>query len=60
MYEIDYFYKGKGFFMKKIALTGATGKLGSLVVQFLLEKGVPAKDIIVIIRNEKRRRILNG
>lgn len=46
--------------MKKIALTGATGKLGSLVVQFLLEKGVPAKDIIVIIRNEKRRRILNG
>lgn len=54
MYEIDYFYKGKGFFMKKIALTGATGKLGSLVVQFLLEKGVPAKDIIVIIRNEKK------
>lgn len=40
--------------MKQIALTGATGKLGSLVVHYLLEKGISARHIVVIIRNKEK------
>lgn len=40
--------------MGKIALTGATGRLGSLVVHYLLDKGYPANDITVIIRNHEK------
>lgn len=37
--------------MTVIAVTGANGKLGSLVVQQLLAAKVPAKDIVAIVRN---------
>src|SRR3954462_11441157 len=36
-----------------IVVTGATGKLGSLVVEALLEK-VPAKEIAVAVRNPQK------
>ncbi len=32
--------------MSKILVTGASGQLGSLVIAQLLERGVPASDII--------------
>lgn len=37
-----------------ILITGATGKLGSLVVTALLEKGVPVEDIAVLARSAER------
>lgn len=40
--------------MGKIVLTGATGKLGELVVQYLLENKVPKEKIAVIIRNKEK------
>lgn len=39
--------------MGKILVTGATGKLGSLVVEALLEK-VPASDVAVSVRNPEK------
>lgn len=35
----------------KIAITAATGHLGRLVVQALLDKGIPAADIVAVVRN---------
>src|ERR1700742_3256970 len=35
----------------KIIVSGASGQLGSLVVQELLAKGVPAKNLILVSRN---------
>lgn len=37
--------------MPKIAITAATGHLGQLVVQALLNRGVPAGDIVAIVRD---------
>lgn len=34
-----------------ILITGATGKLGSFIVEGLLEKGVPTSDIALLVRN---------
>lgn len=34
-----------------IALTGATGNLGRLVVSELLDRGVPASEIVAIVRD---------
>lgn len=34
-----------------IALTGATGNLGRLVVSELLDRGVPAGEIVAIVRD---------
>src|SRR5680860_333343 len=34
-----------------IALTGATGQLGRLAIQFLLDRGVPATDVVAIGRD---------
>ena len=33
-----------------IAITGATGQLGRLVIQQLLERGVPASKIVAAVR----------
>lgn len=35
----------------KIAITGATGQLGSLVIGHLLDKGVPADEMVAVVRN---------
>lgn len=37
-----------------IVVTGATGQLGRLVVSALLEKGVPASDVVALGRDETR------
>ncbi|MEJ0036382.1 MAG: NAD(P)H-binding protein [Gammaproteobacteria bacterium] len=37
----------------KIIVSGASGQLGGLVVQGLLAKGVPAKNLILVSRNSK-------
>lgn len=39
---------------EKIAVTGATGNLGNLVVRSLLKKGVPAGNIVAIVRNAEK------
>jgi NAD(P)H dehydrogenase (quinone) len=41
-----------------IALTGATGALGSLVVDALLTRGTPASDIVVLVRDADRAKAL--
>ncbi|GAA3608891.1 SDR family oxidoreductase [Kineosporia mesophila] len=41
-----------------IALTGATGALGSLVVDALLTRGTPASDIVVVVRDADRAKAL--
>lgn len=38
----------------RIAVTGATGHLGGLVIDSLLNKGVAASDIVAIVRNEEK------
>lgn len=38
--------------MTKYLVTGATGQLGQLVLTSLAEKGIPAKDIAVLVRHE--------
>jgi NAD(P)H dehydrogenase (quinone) len=38
--------------MNKILITGATGKFGTSTINFLLEKGVQAKDITAFIRDK--------
>ncbi len=43
----------------KIAVTGATGRLGRLVIQDLLEK-LPAEDIVAVVRNEAKAVDLAG
>ncbi|TVY11158.1 hypothetical protein FPZ49_04810 [Paenibacillus cremeus] len=43
----------------KILVTGATGKLGSLVVETLLES-VPDKDLAVSVRNPEKAESLRG
>jgi NAD(P)H dehydrogenase (quinone) len=40
--------------MPKIAVTGASGKLGGLTIEFLLERGVPPADIIAVVRDVTR------
>jgi NAD(P)H dehydrogenase (quinone) len=41
-----------------IALTGATGALGTLVVDALLTRGTPASDIVAIVRDADRAKAL--
>jgi NAD(P)H dehydrogenase (quinone) len=41
-----------------IALTGATGALGSLVIDALLAQGTPASDIVAIVRDADRAKAL--
>ncbi|MCK0112319.1 SDR family oxidoreductase [Ornithinimicrobium sp. F0845] len=38
----------------RIAVTGATGHLGGLVIQFLLERGVAPGDVTAIVRDEAK------
>lgn len=38
----------------RIAVTGATGHLGGLVVESLLERGVAASNLVAIVRNEQK------
>lgn len=38
----------------RIAVTGATGHLGGLVIESLLNKNVEASDIVAIVRNEEK------
>ncbi|KAB1643149.1 SDR family oxidoreductase [Gulosibacter chungangensis] len=38
----------------RIAVTGATGHLGGLVIDSLLERGVAAADLVAIVRNEQK------
>lgn len=38
----------------RIAVTGATGHLGGLVIESLLERGVAASDIVAIVRDEAK------
>lgn len=42
----------------RIAVTGATGHLGGLVIESLLNKNVEASDIVAIIRNEEKAKDL--
>lgn len=37
-----------------IAVTGATGNLGHLVVEALITRGVPASDIVAVVRNPEK------
>lgn len=38
----------------KIAVTAATGQLGQLVIQSLLDRGVEAADIVAVVRNPEK------
>ena len=38
-----------------VVITGATGHLGRLVVENLLQQGVPARDITAAVQNAQRR-----
>lgn len=38
----------------KIAITGATGQLGQLVIQSLLDRGVGAADLIAVVRSPEK------
>ena len=40
--------------MTTIAVTGATGRLGRLVVAALLDRGVPAQNIIAAVRTPEK------
>ncbi|MDJ0392533.1 SDR family oxidoreductase [Rhodococcus sp. G-MC3] len=40
------------------AVTGATGQLGALVVEGLLARGLPAGEIVVVVRDEKKAQSL--
>lgn len=42
----------------RIAVTGATGHLGGLVIESLLNKRVEASDIVAIVRNEEKAKDL--
>lgn len=42
----------------RIAVTGATGHLGGLVIESLLNKSVEASDIVAIVRNEEKAKDL--
>lgn len=42
----------------RIAVTGATGHLGGLVIESLLNKDVVASDIVAIVRNEEKAKDL--
>ncbi|NMM88423.1 NAD(P)-dependent oxidoreductase [Rhodococcus sp. SRB_17] len=37
-----------------IAVTGATGNLGQLVVEALIRRGIPASDIVAVVRNPEK------
>ena len=37
-----------------IIITGATGQLGGLAVQHLLDKKVPANQIVAVVRNVEK------
>ncbi|WP_026926933.1 SDR family oxidoreductase [Granulicoccus phenolivorans] len=38
----------------RIAVTGATGQLGGHIIDSLLKRGIPAADIVAIVRNEAK------
>ena len=42
----------------RIAVTGATGHLGGLVIENLLAKGIKASDIVAIVRSEEKAKKL--
>jgi NAD(P)H dehydrogenase (quinone) len=42
----------KGYNMKEILVTGATGNFGRATINFLLGKGIPAKSISAMVRDE--------
>lgn len=41
-----------------ILITGATGHLGQAIISSLLEKGVPASEIIALVRDDKKSKAL--
>jgi NAD(P)H dehydrogenase (quinone) len=43
-----------------IAITGATGNLGRLVVDALLDRGVPARDLVAVVRSPEKATNLAG
>lgn len=43
--------------MPKYAITGASGRLGQLVLKDLLAKGVPASDIVAVVRDPAKQRV---
>ncbi|MFC5847802.1 SDR family oxidoreductase [Deinococcus petrolearius] len=44
--------------MTKIAVTAATGHLGQLTVQALLDRGVPAGDLVAVVRDPQKAQAL--
>ena len=44
--------------MSTYAVTGATGHLGSLVVEALLDSGVPASDVVAVVRTASKAKHL--
>src|SRR5690349_9765150 len=40
--------------MKNILITGATGNFGRAAIDFLLKRGIQSKNIIALVRNEKK------
>jgi uncharacterized protein YbjT (DUF2867 family) len=53
-------YSNKRKIMSSLAVTGASGQLGRLAVQELLARGVPAPDIVAVVRTEARAADLAG
>ena len=43
-----------------IAVTGATGNLGQLVVESLIGRGTAASDIVAVVRNPQKAESLAG
>jgi len=37
--------------MTRYGITGATGHLGRLVLQKLIDRGIPGRDIVAIVRS---------
>lgn len=44
--------------MEKILVTGATGKFGTATIEFLLEKGIVANNILALVRDEAKAKEL--
>jgi NAD(P)H dehydrogenase (quinone) len=45
--------------MTRIAVTGASGKLGAATVEFLLESGVPPRDLTAVVRDSNKASALS-
>ena len=45
--------------MTRIAVTGASGKLGAATVEFLLESGVPPRDLTAVVRDSNKAAALS-